>query len=50
MHNLLKTSKKIRSKIFPIINFPYLCLPNKWGVALYCFDRHNFLSFGVIKA
>jgi len=38
-HNLLKTSKKFFLKIFPIIKFPYLCLPNKWGVVLYCLDR-----------
>ena len=29
--NCLKTSKKIRTKIFAILKFPYLCLPNYWG-------------------
>lgn len=31
IHNWLKTSKKFLYKIFPVHDFPYLCLPNKWG-------------------
>ena len=31
IHSELKTSEKKGDKIFPIINFPYLCLPKKQG-------------------
>ncbi len=34
IHKSLKTSKKKLYKIFPIIKFPYLCLPKNGGSSL----------------
>ena len=41
----LSAEKKI-SSIFPIVKFPYLCLPKDLGVVLYCPIRPFYTVVG----